>query len=143
MPKPQTDLQRRRREMAFMLDAWEPNGNTPPDYVRRNGLGTEIAKVDVRCGNYQWSHTPKVIGWQALGHGERGTGNQREYDLLIVAEYGDKDTAINVAMAEADKALAKLGWKLPPDTAAKPKFVGRNHPDPGPADAVEAAQADH
>ena len=119
-----TSLQRQRKELQKQLDGWEPNSNHPPDYVRRDGLGKVVATVDVHLGGYQLATKPIAIGLSCCGPAHLQQAHHHEYDLLIVADHGDKETAINVAMAQADKALVKLGWPGALDGHARRGLIG-------------------
>jgi hypothetical protein len=99
-----------RKVMAEAVTDWMPDGGSPPNFVRETGMGRCFAKVDVRCGGYQWPHTPIVIGWKVQ------KANTVEYGMVIVADHareGDKpkDTvarAIQFAKDAADAAWEKV-----------------------------------
>lgn len=85
------------------VTGWLPNTSVPPCYVRETGMGKQLAIVDVRCGGYQWPHSPKVIGWKVQ------VGNKSEYDVVIVDSYRSLEDAICAAKEFADKALTDMG----------------------------------
>lgn len=82
---------------------WQHDGCSPPNYVREDGMGTEVAKVDVWCGGYQEPHAPVMIGWKAC------RGNHSHTDTLLTADFDDEHAAITEAKRLADEALAELG----------------------------------
>jgi len=106
------DIERVQKQLRRVVSNWHPDkGHTPPKYVRTNGMGETVAIVDPWCGGYQDVFKPTVIGWEARGPGFLMRSHHLESDIVMVAVGGDyKEAAINVACAEADKALIKLGW---------------------------------
>ena len=42
---------------------WEPDDSCPPRYVRKDGMGEQVAIVDSWLGGYAEPHTPELHGW--------------------------------------------------------------------------------
>jgi hypothetical protein len=60
-----TTITMQREALAKLTTDWDKDASHPPNYVRQNGMGKEIARVDVWCGGYQNPHNPIMIGWRA------------------------------------------------------------------------------
>lgn len=94
-----------RKELEEMIGEWEVDGSTPPNYRRRTGLDTEVARVDRWMGGYQDTHKPVVVGWIAK------CGNRSNSGVILVTDPSDKDHvnhAIEKAKKQADEALKSL-----------------------------------
>ena len=91
--------------LASHISDWEQDGSIPPNYIRRTGLGDEVAKVDRRCGDYQDSHNPVTIGWKATR--PTGCGSSLQSDVVVVRD-GDTKAAVQEAKRLADEGLVKL-----------------------------------
>jgi hypothetical protein len=100
-----------RALLADLTTGWRPDRCSPPNYERRTGDDKLVAIVDVRCGGFQWSHWPKVVGWRVSLPGSSSVA----YDLIIVDYSGvegglesgsseDKCAAAAVAIEAAKKA---------------------------------------
>ena len=92
-----------RRELARLVTPWTHDGCIPPNFIRETGMGTEIARVDLRCGGFQDSHYPVIIGWKA----QRGSSLQKGV-VLVTGEFGNKEAAIEEAKRLADEGLEQL-----------------------------------
>lgn len=96
--------------LKAMVTDWQPDNSHPANYVKLDGMGTELARVDRWCGGYQDTYTPITIGWHAQ------VGNQSMHGIVMVEYHSDstmtKDedivAAINKAKVVATKALAQL-----------------------------------
>jgi hypothetical protein len=93
-----------RKRLAAVVTDWEPDGCHPANYVRRDGLGTEIARVDRWCGGFQDCTNPVTIGFRVRVATQCG-GFQVEEGVLIVADYDDVDDAIGAAMEVVDATI--------------------------------------
>lgn len=94
-----------RVQLSTMVTDWGIDGSIPPKYIRKNGLGDQVAIVDPWGGGYQSPHHPLTIGWRATQ--PRGT---RSYSsVLLVSDFANKDEAIEKAKRKADQALVELG----------------------------------
>jgi hypothetical protein len=102
------DMKKFRDELAkHLCDEWEEDGSTPPNLVRRNGLGKVVAKVDRWCGGYQSPYKPEVIGWTA----KCNTGIESGMiHVRIPLTSADIALAISEAQSQADEALKNFGW---------------------------------
>jgi len=93
-----------------MVTDWQTDNSHPSNYVKLDGMNTELARVDRWCGGYQEPHMPVMIGWRAQ------VDNQVMHGYVMVEYHADstatKDddiqTAINKAKTVATKALAQL-----------------------------------
>lgn len=97
------------KELRANIMPWETDNHTPPNYVRKNGMGETVAIVDVWCGGYQSPHSPDAIGWRVSSPPGRGTYEQ---GMLIVKSFtpgvNDKSStthAIEKAKDLVDEAL--------------------------------------
>lgn len=100
-----------RAELYKLVSEWQPNQNVPPNYIREDGLGTQVAIVDVSCGGYQWPHTPTVVGWRVC------RGSHRTSGVVVVRNPHDKGSvmdAILEAKAKADTAYIGVFGREPP-----------------------------
>lgn len=94
--------------LRAMVTDWKDDNSHPCNYVRENGMGEEMARVDRWCGGYQNAHEPVTIGWRAR------VGNQL-YEGVVLVDYANEVTkpaainaAINKAKVAATKALGEL-----------------------------------
>lgn len=110
------DIQRLHKQLSRALSNWHPNSHHPPCYIRVDGMGKQVAIVDPWCGGYQRPHEPVFIGWEARGPAWLMKSNTSRSGVILVADAGGKDAAINLACAEADRALQQLGWLADEDT---------------------------
>ena len=110
MSSNKTTIDTMRKALSECTTDWKVNGNVPPDFIRETGLGEEVARVDVRCGGFQNSHDPVMIGWKAR------CGSSYQSGTLLVSDFPDspatgqsaKDFAVIQAKADADEALEEL-----------------------------------
>jgi hypothetical protein len=72
-----------RKKLAKLTGDWEPDGCVPPNFVRKNGLGREVARVDRWCGGFQDVHHPTTIGWLANVGGTSQSG-------VVLVQYPDE-----------------------------------------------------
>jgi hypothetical protein len=95
-----------REMLGKMVTEWLEDGSSPCNYIRTDGLGNELARVDVWCGGFQDSHKPVIVGWRAQ------IRNMLFHDVVVVSDFGKgqkaKKAAIKEAKRLADEALAKL-----------------------------------
>jgi hypothetical protein len=115
--------------LAAMVGDWAKDNSSPANFVRKNGVGTQLCFVDRWCGGYQDVHYPVIIGWKA-----QIPGSSSFDDGVVVVKYPraavDKhskvvvrerlkgsvakeaeaavETAIAAAKSAADEALRKL-----------------------------------
>jgi hypothetical protein len=99
--------------LKAMVTDWQTDNSHPANYVKLDGMNTELARVDRWCGGYQDTHEPVTIGWRAQ------VGNQLMSGVVLV-EYSDPsmatkkediERAINKAKVAASKALVQLGMR--------------------------------
>jgi hypothetical protein len=99
--------------LKAMVTEWQPDGCVPPNYVKLDGMGTELARVDCWCGGFQNPREPVTIGWKAQ------MGNRLSHGVVMV-EYSDEtvatkeqdiERAFNKAKVLASKALIQLGLR--------------------------------
>jgi hypothetical protein len=72
-----------RKELAKLTGDWEPDGCVPPNFVRKDGLGRELARVDRWCGGFQDVQHPTTIGWIANVNNTSKSG-------VVLVKYPDK-----------------------------------------------------
>ena len=108
-----------RDTLRSLTTDWKPDASHPPNFVRENGLGEEIARVDVWCGTYQNPHHPTVIGWQSRD------GQHTRDRMVIVADFPEVNAAIKYAKMQADATLVAAGRDIdePVSTQLEPKAV--------------------
>jgi len=102
-----------RERLLYMTTEWVHDGSSPANFVRKTGMGAEVARVDRWCGGFQQPHRPITIGWQT------SVGNSYQHGVVLV-QYFNATTgepvpakkAIQLAIQEAkdlaDAALEKL-----------------------------------
>lgn len=92
-----------RAKLRCVILDWEEDMSSPANFVRKNGLGKEIARVDRWCGGYQDCHKPITIGWRAQ------MGNRVEEDVVLV-DYSclDRQTQSHIAIGNAIIKAKKL-----------------------------------
>lgn len=107
-------VKKTQENLASIVLDWEEDGSSPPNFVRKNGLGKEMVRVDRWCGGFQNPRKPETIGWRAQ------VGNRSEHEVVRVtypwslvagaglAEEASIDRAITRAKELADAALLKL-----------------------------------
>jgi len=88
-------------ELKDTFTSWHEDGSSPPNYLRRDGLGNIVAEVNVWCGGFQNPHKPKTIGWRAQ------LSNHLNDDVILVGKR-DPKMAIKDAMQKADRLLQEL-----------------------------------
>lgn len=98
-----------RKTLAALVTDWKPDSHVPPNFIREDGLGNEIARVDRWCGIYQHPPGAYVVGWRALGH---SSGSSSQADLVLRHDFPDVEAAIEYAKAQADAALIEFGWAI-------------------------------
>ena len=91
-----------RKALRKCITDWKHDDCHPPNHIREDGMGTELARVDVWCGGFQDVHNPAMIGWRAR------RGSSLEEGVVLTADYADKEAAITEAKRLADAALEKL-----------------------------------
>ncbi|HEY5639758.1 MAG TPA: hypothetical protein VIY27_12505 [Myxococcota bacterium] len=96
------ELKAARERLNRIVGDWESDGSHPANYIRRTGLGREIARVDRWCGGYQSPSNPVVIGYRVEA------GNRAEHDVVVVAGFPDVEAAIAEAKRLADLAIPKI-----------------------------------
>lgn len=104
-----------RDTLRKIVTDWKHDSHVPPNFIREDGLGKEIARVDVWAG-MQNPRDPFIIGWRAR-HGE---GNFQE-GVLTVSQFPSTDAAVEYAKAQADAALLQFGWNI--DDPVETKIV--------------------
>ena len=60
--------------LSNMTTEWLADSSHPCNYIRRTGVGTEVARVDRWCGGFQDSHNPVTIGWKVTVGSSSPTG---------------------------------------------------------------------
>lgn len=99
-----------RDTLRKLVTDWTSDSCVPPNYIREDGLGNEIASVDIWAGRAQNPLNPIIIiGWDARGTHQDSGLNQ---GTVVVADFPAADVAIKYAKQEADKILVELGWKI-------------------------------
>ena len=103
-----------RKQLAELIGSWEPDGCHPPNFVRKTGLGIEVARVDVWINGYQRPHHPSVIGWRAqVGNCSESGMVHVDHAEAMLANDGrnPKEVAIQQAKYLADSNLLALQKK--------------------------------
>jgi hypothetical protein len=99
---------RMREALANHIGDWEQDASIPPNWVRKTGLGEEVARVDRWNGGYQSPHAPVLLGWQVKNP---SAPTQIDRGVVRVERPEDKESvggAIGSAQILADAALTKL-----------------------------------
>lgn len=103
-----------RAALKLLTTGWREDGSHPPQWVREDGMGREISRIDVHMSGYQDAHHPEVIGWSVH------VGTTCDSGLVVVKDVepscadlnptdeSRKETAIFEAMRLADKALDEI-----------------------------------
>ena len=91
-----------RKALRKCITDWKHDDCHPPNHIREDGMGKEVARVDVWCGGFQDCHNPVTLGWRAQH------GNRVDHGIVLTADYADKEAAITEAKRLADAALEKL-----------------------------------
>lgn len=91
------EVEAMRSVLARTILPWQQDGCSPANFVRYNGLGIAIARVDRWCGGYQCPHTPSTIGFEV-----------RVVDGLrhMPSASGVVEVALNPSQAQIDSAIA-------------------------------------
>lgn len=88
---------------------WRNDGSSPPHLCRYTGDGQRVAVADRRCGGYQNTHRPDVIGWEARL--PTTVGWRTASGTVTVPNPEDPgvvQAAIELAQEKADEALLLL-----------------------------------
>ena len=102
-----------RERLLYMTTEWVHDGSAPANFVRKTGMGVEIARVDRWCGDFQEPHRPITIGWRTSVMNETCHGVVLvQYFNATTGEPVPSKKAIQLAIQEAkdlaDAALEKL-----------------------------------
>jgi len=86
--------------LRAMTTDWQNDNSHPCNYVRLDGMGTEVCRVDRWCGGFQNSHEPVTIGWRAQ------LGNQLMEGVVLV-NYSDPADATSTKQQDIAAAIMK------------------------------------